>query len=484
MGKTLFAVAALGLLGACAGADASRPESTVVATPVPPAPSTSPRSARSGAPDDAPPSTASPVSSVAPLAPATAPCADVGEPAAASTAAADAFAVPSGATVVSPGDSVNDLLSELNDRDAVVVLEAGSYAPMTITGGGSFTIVGRSRDEVRVAGIVLDGARDVTIRSLTIAGNEDPDSDAVRITGGSEGIRLTDVTIDPSHNAGVDIIDGSRDVTIDHSLITGRRVLRKLGRARNIHVGEGSPDRSRWVEGIRIEDNELVGAGADGIQVAGAVDVTIARNFIHDTQQNDDHNDGIQLVAVDGALIAANTLTTLTESTQDQSIMVGHLGGGAGPVADPNMQVRDVVIVNNLVHHWKGAGITLSGTIDVTVVNNTSMDNGPDGKAYPGLLIDSTTARNEGLRVINNVVSDIQVLGAAPTGEQAGNVVEGAGAGPSDRSGDPCFADRVEYRLAPQSPAIDAGVADGAPADDRAGMPRRGAPDAGAMEGP
>ena len=100
-------------------------------------------------------------------------------------------------------------------------------------------------------------------------------------------------------------------------------------------------------------------------------------------------------------------------------------------------------------------GITFSGTVDVIVVNNTSMDNGRDGKPFPGLLVDSTHAPNEGLRVINNVVSDIQVNGDRAPDEQAGNVVEGAGAGPMDLTGDPCFADRVEYQLAPQSPAID-----------------------------
>jgi hypothetical protein len=399
-------------------------------------------------------------------------------------AAPVALAVPPDATVVDPQESVGDLINDLAGGDPVVVLEAGSYPPITITGGGPLTIVGRSRDDVKVAGIVLDGARDITISGLTIAGNDDPDSDAVRITGGSQAIHLTDVTIDPSHNAGIEIIGGSRDVTVDHSLITGAHVTRKLGRARNIHIGSGSPDREQWVEGIRIENNELVGAGADGIQVAGAVDVTIARNFIHDTQQNDDHNDGIQVVAVDHAVIEANTLTTLEASSQDQSIIVGHLGGGPGPAADPNMRVNDVVIANNLVHHWKGAGITLSGTVDATVVNNTSMDNGRDGKPFPGLLVDSTHAPNERLRVINNVVSNIETNGGGAPDEQAGNVVAGTGAGPSDRSGDPCFADRVEYRLAPQSPAIDAGVVDGAPTDDLAGAPRRGAPDAGAMEGP
>ncbi len=302
------------------------------------------------------------------------------------------------------------------------------------------------------------------------------------ITGRSTGIRLTDVTIDPAHNAGVDIVGGSSDVTIDHSRITGEHVMHKLGPARNVHVGEGSPDTARWVDGIRITDNELVAAGADGIQVAGARDVTIARNFIHDLQQNQDHNDGIQVVTVDGALIDANILTSLTSDSQDQSIILGHLGGGAGPNADPVMLVRDVVVQNNLVHHWAGAGITVNGTIDVTLVNNTSVDNGRGGKPFPGLLIDSTHAPNEDLKVVNNIVSDIVLAGSAPASVQVGNVVEGVGAGPLDRTGDPCFADRTDYRLTPQSPAVDFGVADGAPADDITGRPRTDAPDAGAVE--
>ena len=292
------------------------------------------------------------------------------------------------------------------------------------------------------------------------------------------------MTIDPSHNAGVDIVDGSSDVTIEHSRITGEHVTRKLGPARNIHVGEGSPDTTRWVEGIRITDNELLAAGADGIQVAGARDVTVARNFIHDLQQNNDHNDGIQIVAVDGATIEANTLTSLTATSQDQSIILGHLGGGAGPAADPALRVRNVVVANNLVHHWAGAGITVNGTIDVTIVNNTSMDNGRDGQPFPGLLIDSQHAPNENLTVINNVVSDIQLAGTESATVQAANVVEGAGGGPLDHSGDPCFADRTDYQLAPQSPAIDLGVSDGAPADDLDGRSRTGAPDAGAVEHP
>ncbi len=469
------------VLVACSDDDSASPRPTTMpssSTLAPPAPDPTTTLATTAVvnPSAAPETTVT----TAPVA-----CAAEGQAAAPTMAAPAALAIPEGATAVKPGEAVDDVVSGLADGpEPVLVLHAGTYAPITIRDGGPLTIIGESRDDVTVAGIVLDGAHDVTISGLTIAGNEDPASSAVTITGASSGIHLTDVTIDPTHNAGVDIIAGSRDVTIDHSRITGEHVTRKLGPARNIHVGEGSPNPATWVEAVRIDSNELLAAGADGIQVAGARDVTITGNFIHDLQQNKDHNDGIQVVAVDGAVIEGNTLTSLTTTSQDQSIILGHLGGGAGPAADPNLEVRDVLVANNLVHHWKGAGITVNGTIDVTLANNTSMDNGPDGKAYPGLLIDSTHAPNEGLRVINNIVSDIQLTGGEGPSEQAGNVVVGAGAGPLDRTGDPCFADRVDYRLAPQSPAVDAGVSDGAPSTDLAGRQRVGAPDAGALEGP
>ena len=320
------------------------------------------------------------------------------------------------------------------------------------------------------------------MRGLTVGANQDPASSAITVTGGSSAIVLDELTIDPLHNAGVDILDGSRGVTVSHSLITGIHVTKKLGPARNIHVGEGTPEMDRWVSDVEIRSNELVGAGADAIQVAGARNLTISGNFIHDTQQNKDHNDGIQVVAVDGAVIDANTLTSTTATSQDQSIILGHLGGGAGPAADPNLKVRDVVVSNNLIQRWRGAGITLNGTIDVTVVNNTSVDNGPAGRPFPGLLIDNTHAPNENLRVLNNIVSDIVVEGTGRHVQQAGNVVQGDGAGAQDVRADPCFADPTDGQLAPQSPAVDRGVAGGAPTVDHDGRPRDGRPDAGATE--
>jgi hypothetical protein len=411
-------------------------------------------------------------------------CATDGAPAAPTTDPAPPTPVPADAVTLDPTGSFDDALDDVADHaDPVIVLADGEHPMLTIRDAGPVTLVGASRDGAVLAGLVLDGAHDITVRGLTVAGNEDPASSAILVTGGSSRITLSDLTVDPAHNAGVDIVDGAADVVVERSLITGVHVTRKMGQARNVHIGEGSPDPGRWVTGIEVRDNELVGAGADAIQVAGARDVTIAGNFIHDVQQNDDHNDGIQIVAVDGAVIDGNTLTSLTATSQDQSILLGHLGGGAGPAADPNLKVRDVLVTNNLVSHWRGAGITLSGTIDVTVSFNTSVDNGRDGTPFPGLLVDATHAPNDGLRLIGNIVSDIARQGDAAVAEQSGNVVvTGVGASAADITADPCFADRTDYRLAPQSPAVDLGDPAAAPAVDRTGRPRDGRPDAGATE--
>ena len=152
--------------------------------------------------------------------------------------------------VATPDDSVDDVVAGLADAaDPVIVLDPGTYPPITIRDGGPLTIVGYSRDDVTVAGFVLDGAHDVTISGLTIAGNEDPaveHGDDHRPQHAASTSR--DLTIDPLHNAGVAIIDGSSDVVVEHSRITGEHVTRKLGPARNVLLGEGSPDTSRWVE--------------------------------------------------------------------------------------------------------------------------------------------------------------------------------------------------------------------------------------------
>ena len=413
------------------------------------------------------------------------PCATQGGPAPADLPGLEAFEVPDDAHVVEPGDDIEAAVERAAGGSGVVVLADGTHPRATLGSSGPVTIVGESRDGTVVEGFDLVDAHDLTLRNMTVTGEQGLEQGAILVRGGSSEIGLLELDVEPFYAAGVDIIDGSSNVVLRGNRITGENVVWKLGVARNVRIGNGLPDPDRWVSGIEVRDNELLAAGSDGILVAGATNVLLEGNFIHDIQQNGDHNDGIQVVAVDGLVIEGNTFTTLTEQSQDQSIILGHLGAGnAGPDEDPNMRVRNAVVANNLIHHWRGAGITLHGTIDVVVVNNTSVDNGREGEAFPGLLLDSRNAPNENLHVINNVLSDIVVHGDERPAVQSHNVVEGAGAGPLDVTADPCFVDRLGYHLSPTSPAVNFGMPVEFPTFDRAGKPRDAAPDAGALELP
>ena len=419
------------------------------------------------------------------MSPVPVPCAADGGPAAVDLPGLEPYDVPDDAEVVEPGDDIEAAVERAAEEGGVVVLAEGVHPRATLGSAGPVTIVGATRDGTVVEGFELADAHDLTLRNMTVTGEQGLEESAIVVRSGSSGITMLELDIEPFHAAGVDIVEGSSNVVLRGNRITGEHVVWKLGVARNVRIGDGLPQTDQWVSAIEVRDNELLAAGSDGILVAGANDVLLEGNFIHDVQQNGDHNDGIQVVAVDGLVIEGNAFTTLTESSQDQSIILGHLGAGnAGPDADPNMKVRNAVVANNLIHHWRGAGITLHGTVDVVVVNNTSVDNGRDGETFPGLLLDSRKAPNENLHVINNVFSDIVIHGDERPAVQSNNIIEREGAGPLDLTADPCFVDRLGYHLAPTSPAVNFGTPVEFPTFDRAGKPRRrrrrrpGAPDA------
>lgn len=383
---------------------------------------------------------------------------------------------------VYPGDSISAALSQVSAGDTIFV-HAGTYSPQVVLARFSrpVTIEGESRDAVVVRGFNFQGAAQIRVRRMTVTGVDSTSPSAILVKKASSHLTFEDLRIDPTHEAGVDIVEGSHDIRIVSSVITGEHAVVNPGRGRNIHIGSGNTDLSKWVSNIEVISNHLSKASADAIQIAGANNVLIEGNTFRDLQQNGDHNDAIQSVASDGLRILRNVFTA--ETDQDQSIILGHLGGAVGPPPHPNMKVRNTLVANNLVHHWRGPGITLSGTINTDVVNNTSMDNRRPSGNYPGLVLGTTYHENEGLRIFNNILSDIYVTGSgAPPAYQARNIIPGKGAGPLDLKVDPKFEDRVLYRLASDSPAVDYAQVDGAPAVDLDGSARIGIPDAGARE--
>ncbi len=161
-------------------------------------------------------------------------------------------------------------------------------------------------------------------------------------------------------------------------------------------------------------------------------------------------------------------------------------------------------ITNNVVASTSGWGIHLwHNARDITIANNTVVDNAQGGIAVGGSLEgnDRRPGRATDVTVTNNVVVDNGGAGIAELGRVGrntyvdnltfGNAEGGYGLAhgrlPSQRvEAEPRFVDARtgDFRLQAESPGVDAGTALGAPSLDRNGVPRpRGrAVDVGAYE--
>ncbi len=175
-----------------------------------------------------------------------------------------------------------------------------------------------------------------------------------------------------------------------------------------------------------------------------------------------------------------------------------------------NGSIANILIFNNTISRSGRSGIQIadfsddrSGSIEgLSIINNTVTENGleeTDSWGDGGIYVNAETARNVTVR--NNIVSDNRLFSiglweysAAEEVVIENNLIHGfRNARPYAETkgvdfveGDPLFVDPVrgDYRLSPESPAVDAGAASGAPAEDFTGTPRpRGAAvDIGAFE--
>ena len=359
-------------------------------------------------------------------------------------------AVPAGATVVvSDGRHGHQVLRDL---------EPG------------VTLVGHSRSGAVVGGLTLVNARDLRIRSLTVEG--EPTRSAVRLLGGSSNIELDELDIRPRANAGVDIFDQARDIAVRRSTIDASATQSPSGRGIRLF---GGADPSTWVRDIAIENNDIGYAAGDLIFIAGATNVTISGNHIHDPQENDDHNDGVQSVGSESLDITGNTFAAAGAPGPDQAIMLGHAPG------DSALRVKGSRITNNLIREWRGTGIILAGTVDTLVAHNSVVRLGTPEFRSASLSVGRPNGyRNEQLRVVNNVFDRILRTGGSIEVEDY-NCVRVGGLGPHDIAADPRVADLDLLTLSPDSPCLDLGV-EQATAVDRAGVRRGPRPDAGAWE--
>jgi hypothetical protein len=164
-------------------------------------------------------------------------------------------------------------------------------------------------------------------------------------------------------------------------------------------------------------------------------------------------------------------------------------GNGVALASEMGGLLERIRIYNNLSWDNDYCGIAVTSNGDsavhpirgVWILNNTLWRNGRDPWGG-GIVIDNPAA--ESLVIRNNLCSRNLTFEIAAAGHPAAvidhNLLDGAHDDPDERPGtatvrsEPRFADasRADFRLQPGSPAMDAGSALDAPAEDFAGNPR------------
>ncbi|WP_217428889.1 right-handed parallel beta-helix repeat-containing protein, partial [Micromonospora maritima] len=160
----------------------------------------------------------------------------------------------------------------------------------------------------------------------------------------------------------------------------------------------------------------------------------------------------------------------------------------AGPPLFQKPYAGRTLVENNISYNNGGRGINVFKSDHVDVVNNTLYHNA----RHPAIETDLGVTKARDVRVANNIVvaaggkPAVQV-GAAVDVRLTSNLVVGVSRAPADPgalTGDPRFVapDAGDFRLKPDSPAIDSGVAALAPSTDGRRVPRAGRVDRGALE--
>jgi hypothetical protein len=217
-----------------------------------------------------------------------------------------------------------------------------------------------------------------------------------------------------------------------------------------------------WASNIVVRDSDIAGAGEDDFHVDGASNMLVEHNFIHDPQDNADHNDGLQSQRSDGLTITRNTISFQSVAPYDgpnQGIILNE------DCSLPNGLVTNSVISNNLIAHWNaGRPIELSGLSGAKVVNNTAVDDGP-GQDYASITLNKRSGCNfdaVNVEVWNNIVDKVYVdAGTSQPSFCDTNLIRH----PSTTANcantipnDPQFVDTSSYALKSTSPAVGAGL--------------------------
>lgn len=255
-------------------------------------------------------------------------------------------------------------------------------------------------------------------------------------------------------------IDDWNQNAISGILIEGNQSIVENNTLININFGISiSGDTSR------VYGNQIINFSGDGIRPQGSF-INVESNTIKNCYAvNANHDDGIQSFNLYGDrfeynTIRGNTIINYEDINQPFRGSLQGIGCFDGPY-------RNWTIENNLivVDHWHG--ISLYGAYDCKVINNTVIDPTPEDTPGPAWILitdhkDGTPS--ERCVVYNNLAGQINVDSI-----ESNNLVVDTY---SDY--DQYFRDYKagDFRLRPNSPAIDGGRNDVAPAVDILGTTR------------
>lgn len=293
----------------------------------------------------------------------------------------------------------------------VIQLQAGTYAPATITGvkiDGQVTIT--SQDPTAMAKLtglnvrdsegltfrglefVVDGAR--IDHSFQFSGTKNINLDGLNVHGSLDG--------NPLNDGSAILIRNSTDVSVTNSEF------------HELKHGVAHIDSN----GLRIADNEFHDIRTDGIRGGGSSNVTISGNYFTDFHMAEgDHADAIQFWTT-------NTTKSVSNITVENNVV---LRGSGDPIQGVYfhdlsgvLPYTDVKIIGNLVIGGTFHGITLLSGKNVEISDNV-VAGLPDQKSWisvakiDGLTLSGNTSTDYLFNAVTNLVRSGDVTVAVPT---------------------------------------------------------------------
>jgi hypothetical protein len=345
---------------------------------------------------------------------------------------------------------------------ALVLLRKGVYPPAEVRRRPRARLVTFRPAEgegVTLGGLSIEDASDLRFEGFAIRGR-------TRITFGTRielvrnDIAREGITVRPSDRL---LIEGNdiHDLTYDGSVAGA-------GYGISLSGGWNDPDRPQTITNVTIQGNRFSHIPADGIQGGRIENVTIADNEFRDITnflRPSEHSDGVQLHGM-----AAN-VTIARNYFHDQPralIAKGSIFPG-------------LVIENNVMVKLSGIALNVYDAPGARIANNTIWDTGAAVRLND---LPEVAGAMRGAVVVNNILDRLW-FGPEHVAVEDYNLIgerkPGTPYGAHDLFGGPGFAS-PNYRLSPESRAVDSAAAAYAPGGDARGQERVHVPDRGALE--